>query len=705
MFLIEFLGNTLYSRAYYQALKDGEVKNTRIPLLIVGNDRTGKTSLKKHLLGMPFDTKEPSTDGIEVDVVELTSEKAKDAWESKGKTFCISSKEADEKVLENAAELIQKKLDPEDTTVSNDQGYPDFKALKIPDLSVKTSAPLTHEKVNRINEMLSEKVDSKPSAPIRVFIHDFAGQSIYYDTHFCFLKMLCPYLLVIDASANLDEPAQPRFKYKSIDAERKLNNPFLETNVDCLLSWLTVLAKLSDLYNDTLESEDLEYKLPPIVIALTNIDRCKENIDNVVKRVKELRTHKAFQNVLSDIFLIDNTSLERNGSEIKRLRELLYKLCTSILNKQRPMPVRWLQFEGVLSDMMLEKGVKHIAVNDARAKAEDCNVDNPDAAMEFLHHQGIILRHSESPLVVLNPPWLMNLFTEIITVPQHEIPKELPSYQLLMSKGILKQDYLQKKVDGELLIDLMKQFSLICPWEYEGERAYIVPSVAPLMAEGQDIQERLLISPIVPIFIQFNWSYVPLGYFTRFQTNMIDHCRKDLLTIPQIYSNYTLLSFSCTEGEFDVYLIKIPGKIKVGIVPRQDHNKQPYSAFVKFLKQYLEDCMKKVKDEEPLIYRNVAASLAVKCPVCSGKTEDCRLLHTRKVECGRDECCHFWQLNDLQDLDKDPVCPNNHQTTSKFSLNKVKFWIDKGTTEILFHNKISHFFSASSNSVFSSRIY
>ena len=652
--------------------------------MIVGNDRGGKTSLRKHLLGMSFDTEEPSTNGIEVDVVELTAENAKDAWESKGKTFCASSKEADEKVLENAAELIsQEKLDPEDTAVSSDQGHSDFEAAGILDLNVMTSAPLTDEKVNRINKMLYEEVDSKQSAPIRVFIHDFAGQSIFYDTHFCFLKMLCPYVLVIDVSANLDEPTRPRFKFNSIDVERQLNDPFLETNMDCLLSWLTGLAKLSDLYNDTLESEDLEHKLSPIVIVLTNIDRCKGNIDNVVKRISELRTQKAFQNVLSDVFLIDNTSRERNGSEIKRLRELLYKLCTSILNKQRPIPVRWLQFEGALSDMMLEKGVKHIFVDDARTKAKACSIDNPDAAMRFLHHQGIILYHSESPLVVLNPPWLMNLFTKVITVPQPEIPKEIPLHQLLMSKGVLKQDYLQKKVDGELVIDLMKQFSLLCPWEYEGERAYIVPSVAPLMDEGQDIQERLSISPIIPIFIQFNWSCVPLGYFTRFQTNIIARCRKDLLTIPQIYSDYTLLSFSCTEGEFDVYLIKIPGKIKVGIVPRQDHDQQPYSAFVKFLKQYLEDCMKKVKDEELLIYGNVVASFVVKCPVCCGKTEDCRLQHSRKVECGRNECCHFWKLKELQDLDKDPVCPSNQQTTSKFPLNKVKFWIDKGTTEIL----------------------
>ena len=614
---------------------------------------------------MPFDSKEPSTDGIEVDVVELTAKNAKDAWESKGKTFCISPKEADEKVLENAVELISQ----------TDIEY----SVEI--RSIQTSAPLTDDKVSRMTEMLYKEADSKQSAPVRVFIHDLAGQSIYYDTHFCFLKMLCPYVLVIDASANLDEPAQPRFKFKSIDVECNLNDPFLDTNVDCLLSWLTVLAKLSDFYNDTLEGEDLEFKLPPIVIVLTNIDRCKENIDNVLKRIEELRTQKAFQNVIPHTFLIDNTSLERNGSEITNLRKLLYNLCTSILDKQPPMPVRWLQFEGVLSDMMLEKGVKHISVDDARAKAEACNIDNPDAAMRFLHNQGIILNHSESPIVVLNPPWLMNLFTELISVPQLKIPKELPSYQLLKSKGVLKRDYIQKKVDGELLIDLMRQFSLICPWEFEGECAYIAPSVAPLMDKGKEIQKLLSNNSIPSIFIQFNWLYVPLGYFTRFQTNMINHCRKNLATTPQIYCNYSLLFFNCTEGKFDVYLIKIPRKIKIVVVPVKDLGEEVYCFFAKFLKQRIQDCLENVKDEEPLIYRNVDASLMVKCTVCRGKAEDCQ--HGRGENCGRDECGHFWPLNHLQNLDEDPVCPNNPLKRSEFPLDSVKFWLDEGTIVIL----------------------
>ena len=52
---------------YEKALKDGSVNVYRGRVLLVGQDRAGKTSLKKSLLGLPFNPKEQSTEGIQVD--------------------------------------------------------------------------------------------------------------------------------------------------------------------------------------------------------------------------------------------------------------------------------------------------------------------------------------------------------------------------------------------------------------------------------------------------------------------------------------------------------------------------------------------------------------------------------------------------------------------------------------------------------------
>ena len=53
--------------AYEIALKTGKVKVYRARIMLIGQDRAGKTSLKKSFLGLPFNPEEDSTDGIEVD--------------------------------------------------------------------------------------------------------------------------------------------------------------------------------------------------------------------------------------------------------------------------------------------------------------------------------------------------------------------------------------------------------------------------------------------------------------------------------------------------------------------------------------------------------------------------------------------------------------------------------------------------------------
>ena len=67
-------------------MKDGYVTVCRSRILLIGQDRAGKTSLKKSLLGLPFDSKEQSTEGIEVDPskCEIDVDQAARNWQSIG---------------------------------------------------------------------------------------------------------------------------------------------------------------------------------------------------------------------------------------------------------------------------------------------------------------------------------------------------------------------------------------------------------------------------------------------------------------------------------------------------------------------------------------------------------------------------------------------------------------------------------------------
>ena len=55
-------------------MEKGSVEVYRGRIMLIGQDRAGKTSLKKFLLGIPFDPEEESTVGIKVDPAKFEVE-------------------------------------------------------------------------------------------------------------------------------------------------------------------------------------------------------------------------------------------------------------------------------------------------------------------------------------------------------------------------------------------------------------------------------------------------------------------------------------------------------------------------------------------------------------------------------------------------------------------------------------------------------
>ena len=79
------------SHALSETLKHGKKKNSRISLLFISQGRVGKTSLKRSLLGKVSKKKEPSTIGIEFDIVEVQDNDKSKPWKrAKGDQFIAS---------------------------------------------------------------------------------------------------------------------------------------------------------------------------------------------------------------------------------------------------------------------------------------------------------------------------------------------------------------------------------------------------------------------------------------------------------------------------------------------------------------------------------------------------------------------------------------------------------------------------------------
>ena len=90
---------------YQRALRNGAVSVYRARVLLLGQDRAGKTSLKNCLIGLPFNPNEQSTEGIEVDLsifqVGVNEGKNWQAIDESKQGFLGCSKDVAQMVVEN----------------------------------------------------------------------------------------------------------------------------------------------------------------------------------------------------------------------------------------------------------------------------------------------------------------------------------------------------------------------------------------------------------------------------------------------------------------------------------------------------------------------------------------------------------------------------------------------------------------------------
>ncbi|EDO30091.1 predicted protein [Nematostella vectensis] len=234
-------------RAYRKALLEGKVQVYRGRIMLIGQDRAGKTSLKKSLLGLRFDPQEESTEGIEVDPsrFEVDVEQVR-PWQKSDETESVSQSDdaialmvyenlrarkkdeqpirvgedrlssmQKEKVLEALKDSMsklwleenlvqepptsvkQEDLDESETTVGIP--VPDCR-WQLPERIEKKIIDLLRKGDNSLSEKRKEIV---------LDAWDFAGQHLYYATHPVFFSSRAVYVLTHNLSKDLRKKAEP----------------------------------------------------------------------------------------------------------------------------------------------------------------------------------------------------------------------------------------------------------------------------------------------------------------------------------------------------------------------------------------------------------------------------------------------------------------------------------------------------------------
>ena len=464
--------------AYNSALAEGKTHAKRVPLMLIGQDRSGKTSLKRSLKGIVFKQDEDSTVGIDVDRYhfKVTTE----TWMT-GKKDEESTSEAEAISFEyNAARLVTKILMKVVNVTGNERragvGSGEFEIADVlmethlhesltdsetvdslsgdpipidtiqepvaPAGEVTDSTELTQgvdalvakqvqkshfEEVAVRTETLLQNGLEESSDDIHSIMWDFAGQSVYYVTHPLFLTARAIYLLAYDLSQNPNDIAKPVVKQ---GVSRKIQDNFdQKTNLDYLDFWMTSVASLASQDKDDdkdHKSKVLPKKLPAVFLVCTHADKPYSGCDpfELAYEIFGTLQDKPYGPHLCGVFVVDNT---KSGSkfeceQVKHLREAVLAVAKELPHVNEDIPIKWLKYEKCIEILKNER--HHISLAEAKHLASKvCNINKDSEILpllNFLHDLRLLIHFDDTSelndMVVLDPQWLIDIFKKVITV-------------------------------------------------------------------------------------------------------------------------------------------------------------------------------------------------------------------------------------------------------------------------------------------------
>ena len=672
-------------KAYDKALTGGKACIKRIPVMLIGQERTGKTSLKKSLKGENFNEKEESTVGIETDSSYFKV--SKEIWKSGKVKEEVEFESEDQFEHIATAKVISEFLREQMTTsllivrmLEFDSESDSESELEPPDGSISTRSPtklsrnieslhrkLPEEVARLVEKMLQEGESANHEDNIYSVLWDFGGQSVYYETHPIFLTEKAIYILVSDLSRDPGEKATPPVKTGLF--ENKEDIDCSKTNLDYLDFWMSSIYSLVGPDENSSSQETasnvshvLPWRLPPVFLVCTHADvpfGGSNARDLALKTYGFLQCKIYKEHLYKDVFVVDNTKSgsEEECTEVKRLREEVLAVAKELQLTKEEIPVKWLRYENKLR----KKHDKWITLEEAKRIAfEDCGIQEDDefsTLLNFLHDQRIVIHFSGSPelerMVILDPQWLVDVLKNVITVrrfkhTEHAV-KDL--WIQLEKTGILDEklidhawrDLLENQESHNSLIAIMERLCLLSPWpSSKDSKQYLVPSM--LMSPPTDDVLQLLDSVnIPPLFVTFASGRIPPGLFSRLILHFFQWCGEEWNSemSPRLFHNFAMFHILPDQGISVIFWCH-PSAIEVALYSvDNDEKRGDLSRAVPWKLRFILECMRK----EFHWLNNVKYDMCVCCPVCSQPgSVKCRDHNVRGCE-----CLHFLSESDLRE--------------------------------------------------------
>ena len=688
--------------------------------MLIGQDRAGKTSLKKSLNGDCFDPEEDSTVGINVDPSYFkvttdafrtgTAAEQQDAEGDmsldhhavmktvhdlrKGNESLLSKTSTEETETPSDDECerarIKDTIQPERHTEHSEtreqaptqtKDATDVSPFPGDNQGVRTdfTHTLPEETVVEIETLL--KGDNREHLSLTLW--DFAGQSVYYDTHPIFLTEQAIYCLVYDLSLNPHDMAKPVVKQGVYNIVQKSVN--LKTNLDYLDFWMWSVASLAgdapkSADETTAKDEMLRQKLPPVFLVCTHADTPydkKRNPREIAHEILGFLKSKPYGIHLSGVFVVDNTKAgtESECPEVISLRKEVYDLAKELPHNSETIPIKWLKFDKALREL-IEEGKHFVSLETAKDIAESFDIVDDveiETVINYLHDLRILIHFDGTPalnnLVVLDIKWLIDVFKNVITVKPYDRKEQkfVDLWSKLEKEGVLHEELLShvwgtlsgKEGLYEGLITIMEKFSLLCPLSSEKPKSYLVPSMLKTRPTSEIV--NLVSSAQIPsLFVKFKPKKIPAGFFHRLVLQFFRWGKGNFLSaeIPQLFQNVVRF-ITCGDNICSVIFVCHTSTVEVAICAHVQQKATAHtcaSHCASVVCQQLGLRLESMRNEFFWL-RKMRYELAVLCPVCcqGGALEDYCDSHGLKG-CKEEHCLRFLSLSQLDSAKTPIVC-------------------------------------------------
>ena len=421
------------------------------------------------------------------------------------------------------------------------------------------------------DEAMQQDKQASTSKNPEVVMHiwDCGGQPVFLDIISAFLTSRTMFLLLFDASADLNSKYQESWRHKGITIPGRKQNI---SNIQLMMQWMQLIhaslvtndkdsrCKSLEAQNEMgqqppkMEASGSQHKpttlLPPYPKAMmvgTRGDKVRSK-EQVLKSLHSACEGASFVDLIVDELIIDNTTAgkgQREDPGYKRIRKQIHDFAQSLTV---PTPLAWVSFRKVVLKAVANNPI--LSYSKVVTIAESCGIPETvvPSVLQFYHQLGVFLHYatiqSLSNVIIVEPRWLIQQLCKLLmpewysTRPRHTAR----FWKWLEERGVLLEQLYQEiwgdcglEGGAQALADLLEHFDLAhkisqCPREmqrYNGNKYFVPCKLKARPRDGPDREAEKMTGQPQEVFqqaatlhITFNTGYVPPGFFVRLAARM-----------------------------------------------------------------------------------------------------------------------------------------------------------------------------------------